>query len=100
MTLSLRQSLDLVSDPRNLDTSVDEVFRLMLGVECVRLDESTASKSRSSQESVTAVVGFGGALSGACVFRCDAQSATRVATRMTGIEFQEIDSGECRHELS
>ena len=36
MTLSLRGSVDLVSDPKNLDASVEEVFQLMLGVNCRR----------------------------------------------------------------
>ena len=36
MAVSLRESVQLVSDPRNLDASVEEVFRLMLGVECRR----------------------------------------------------------------
>ncbi len=36
MTLSLRESVHLVSDPRNLDASVEEVFQLMLGVNCRR----------------------------------------------------------------
>ena len=38
MTLSLRESVHLVSDPKNLDASVHEVFQLMLGVECQRID--------------------------------------------------------------
>ena len=36
MTVSLRESVQRNSDPRNLDASVEEVFRLMLGVECHR----------------------------------------------------------------
>ncbi len=36
MAVSLRESVQQVSDPRNLDASVEEVFRLMLGVECQR----------------------------------------------------------------
>ncbi len=66
MTLSLRESVHLVSDPENLDASVEEVFRLMLGVECVR---AAVVEDDGEPESVTAVVGFGGLLSGACVFR-------------------------------
>jgi hypothetical protein len=31
MAVSLRASIDRVSNPQNLDESVDEVFRLMLG---------------------------------------------------------------------
>ena len=42
MAVSLRESVEQVSDPRNLDASVDEVFRLMLGVEC-RRDKSMPS---------------------------------------------------------
>ena len=66
MAVSLRESVQRVSDPRNLDASVEEVFRLMLGVTC-------RARGRAwrvvETESVTAVVGFGGLLSGACVFR-------------------------------
>lgn len=87
MTISLRESVHLVSDARNLEASVEEVFQLMLGVEC-RPDPGPAG---GDVESVTAVVGFGGALSGACVFRTGGQAALRVAARMTGMEFAEID---------
>jgi len=87
MAVSLRESVHLVSDPRNLDASVEEVFQLMLGVNCRRdavfvLDE---------QESVTAVVGFGGLLSGACVFRSGSSTAIKIAAHMTGMEFEEVD---------
>ncbi len=36
MTVSLRESVALVADPRNLDASVEEVFELMMGVKCRR----------------------------------------------------------------
>ncbi len=88
MTLSLRESVHLVSDPRNLDASVEEVFHLMLGVNC-RRDEGPADISEP--ESVTAVVGFGGLLSGACVFRSGGSAAMKIAAHMTGMEFEEID---------
>ena len=88
MTLSLRESVHLVSDPGNLDASVDEVFRLMLGVHCQRLLEPEANKE---PESVTAVVGFGGVLSGACVFKSGGSAAMKIAAHMTGMEFEEID---------
>jgi chemotaxis protein CheX len=88
MTLSLRESVHLVSDPRNLDESVEEVFQLMLGVNCSRCARPSESVEL---ESVTAVVGFGGLLSGACVFRSGASTAIKVAKQMTGMEFTEID---------
>ena len=36
MTLTLRDSMHLVSDPDHLDDSVREVFETMLGVQCRR----------------------------------------------------------------
>jgi chemotaxis protein CheX len=88
MAQSLRKSLHLVSDPRNLDASVEEVFRMMLGVNC-RRDAGPAPAAEA--ESVTAVVGFGGMLSGACVFHSGGSAARKIAARMTGMEFQEVD---------
>ncbi|HEV2486414.1 MAG TPA: chemotaxis protein CheX [Terracidiphilus sp.] len=87
MALSLRESLQQVSDPRNLDASVEEVFQLMLGVNCRR----DAGPAEQELESVTAVVGFGGLLSGACVFTSGRTAALKIAGHMTGMEFQEID---------
>lgn len=91
MALSLRDSVHLVSDPRNLDESVDEVFQMMLGVSCRRHSDAAGVHGGSEPESVTAVVGFGGLLSGACVFRSGAGTAMKVAARMTGMEFSSID---------
>lgn len=87
MAVSLRESVQQVSDPRNLDASVEEVFQLMLGVNCRRDPAPLAQEP----ESVTAVVGFGGLLSGACVFKCGGSAAKRIAALMTGTDFSEID---------
>ena len=87
MAVSLRESVQQVSDPRNVDTSVEEVFRLMLGIECVR----KSAAPPADKESVTSVVGFGGVLSGACVFRSGAKTAMTIAAKMTGMEFESVD---------
>jgi chemotaxis protein CheX len=87
MAVSLRESVDLVADPRNLDASVEEVFQLMLGAHCRRDSGPLVQET----ESVTAVVGFGGMLSGACVFNSGGRAAMRIAGLMTGTEFTEID---------
>ena len=87
MSVSLRESVQRVSDPRNLDASVEEVFRLMLGIECSR----EAVPAGVEKESVTAVVGFGGLLSGACVLRSGAGTALHIVAQMTGMEFEAID---------
>ena len=88
MTCSLRDSMHLVSDPGNLDASVEEVFRLMLGVNCQRY---LGPVEISEPQSVTAVVGFGGLLSGACVFKSGSSAAMKIAAHMTGMEFEEVD---------
>jgi len=88
MECSLRESMHLVSEPKNLDASVEEVFRLMLGINCQR---SIGQVEISEPESVTAVVGFGGLLSGACVFRSGASTAIKIAAHMTGMEFETVD---------
>ena len=87
MALSLRESMHMVSDPRNLDASVKEVFLMMVGADC----RSEPLPAETEPESVTAVVGFGGLLSGACVFRTGGSAAMKIAARMTGMEFTEID---------
>jgi chemotaxis protein CheX len=87
MGVSLRESLQLVSDPANLDASAEEVFKMMLGIDCQRDSEPMVIEV----ESVTAVVGFGGLLSGACLFKSGSSTAIKIAAAMTGMEFEEVD---------
>jgi len=87
MVISLRESMHQVADPRNLDASVEEVFQLMLGLECRREPDH----HEREPESVTAVVGFGGALSGACVLSTGQGVALEIAAHMTGMQFNEVD---------
>lgn len=87
MPVSLRESLHEVAEPGNLDASVEEVFQLMLGLECKR----DSGNAEPAQDSVTAVVGFGGLLSGACVLSTGRQVALEIAAQMTGMQFEEVD---------
>ena len=87
MGVSLRESLQQVSDPKNLDSTVEEVFKMMLGIDCQRDPNPMVLEA----ESVTAVVGFGGLLSGACLFKSGSMAAMKIATYMTGMEFTEVD---------
>jgi chemotaxis protein CheX len=87
MTQSLRDNLHRVADPRNLDASVAEVFQMMLGADCLPVQEQLTE----DPETITAVVGFGGLLSGACVFRSGRSAAFAIAGKLTGMEFAEID---------
>ena len=88
MVCSLRESVHLITDPKNLDASVEEIFRLMLGVNCGRY---SGPVEIAEPASVTAVVGFGGLLSGACVFRSGATAAMKIVAHMAGMEFEEVD---------
>lgn len=87
MATSMRACVSQIADPGNLDAAVDEVFRTMLGVGCRRDNAVLAD----DEEWVTAVVGFGGLLSGACVLRAGGKAARGMAGHMTGMEFSEID---------
>jgi chemotaxis protein CheX len=89
--VSLRESLELITDPRNLDATVEEIFQMMLGIDCRRATETVLADAESGTESLTAVVGLGGALSGACIFRSGAMTARKIAGLMTGMEFENID---------
>ena len=72
----------------HLDDAVDEVFRLMMGAPCQPVEESLAEGT----ETITAVIGLAGAMSGACTLRCDLQTALRMAECMVGIRPAELDA--------
>ena len=91
MKLSLRDSMHQITDPKNLTASVREVFETMLGVQCDQESWKPSLPDSMATESVTAVVGFGGILGGACVLRCDAATSRRMAAFMTGTEFESVD---------
>lgn len=91
MAMSLRGLAESIAEPAHLDESVEEVFRVMLGVRCVRESASTVEEVGIEKESVTAVVGLGGMLSGACVFRSSYGTAVRLAAKMTGMHFEQVD---------
>ncbi len=87
MALSLRDSLHVVTDPAHLEGSVEEVFRLMLGVNCEQIEGPV----KKEPDTITAVVGFGGVLSGACVFRSGESVARRIAGLLTGMDQPTMD---------
>lgn len=87
MGVSLRDSLQQVSDPEKLDACVNEFCQMMLGMDCQRDEEPAHAEG----EMVTSVVGFAGALSGACIFRASYSAAIKLAGLMIGEEFGEVD---------
>lgn len=88
MSVSLRGSIEQVAAPENLDATVEEVFAMMLGGGVHRQETPAIPLDESS---ITAMVGFGGVLSGACILRTSERTARNLAGRMTGLEFAEVD---------
>jgi chemotaxis protein CheX len=88
MATPAREILQESAHAAHLDDAVDEVFRLMMGAPCTPIEVGVAD----SKESITAVIGLAGAMSGACTLRCDLQTALRMAECMVGIRPAELDA--------
>jgi chemotaxis protein CheX len=91
MPQTLRENHPALCDPANLDASVEEVFSMMLGVSCRRVADEAIADAGDQDGTVTAVIGLGGILSGACVFRCSSRAALRMVGRMAAMTFSEVD---------
>jgi len=87
---SVENLAELIADPAYLDESVEEVFRVMFGVRCVKQSASPRDIGVEG-ETVTAVVGFGGVLSGACVIRSPCRTAIKMTAKMMGGHFDQVD---------
>lgn len=83
--------MSVVTDTAYLDQAVEEVFGLMLGVEVVSMDTSPAADAAT--ETLTAVIGLAGALSGACTVQARAETAMQMTGRMIGMEVTSVDDG-------
>jgi chemotaxis protein CheX len=70
-----------------LDEAVEEVFSLMMGTPCNPVDECPIEE----RETISAVIGMAGAMSGTCVLRTGEQVALRMAETLTGVEIPKLD---------
>lgn len=84
-------SVSLVSDTAYLDQAVEEVFGLMLGVKVSPVDAAPGTDAKS--ETLTAVIGLAGALSGACTLQTQAATAMQMTGRLLGMEMETLDDG-------
>ena len=82
-----RQILESSLYVQDLDQAVEEVFGLMMGVQCAAQDVYPAEES----ETISAVIGLAGAMSGTCVLRSGAQVALRMAEMLTGVATSKVD---------
>jgi chemotaxis protein CheX len=64
----------------HLDRAAGEVFATMVGVSCVLAEPAAAAEP----ETISAVIGLAGALSGSLVLRVGRAAAERIAERLTG----------------
>jgi chemotaxis protein CheX len=63
-----------------LELAIQEVFEIMLGCQV----QPVAPSEHKANEEFTAMVGLAGALCGILTVCCDAKTARRIATRMSG----------------
>ena len=73
----------------NLDRAVEEVFSTMVGVSCV---PSSGAAGSPEGETISAVVGLAGAISGSLVVHCGSEGAMRIAEGMTGAAPESVDA--------
>lgn len=72
---------------REMDEAVEEVFSLMMGIGCASVDDCPVDET----ETISAVIGLAGAMSGTCVLRCGEQTARRIAESLTGVRTESLD---------
>lgn len=72
---------------QDLDHAVEEVFGLMMGVQCAPYD----GKPLEEPETISAVIGLAGAMSGTCVLRSGVSVALRMAEILTGVATPGLD---------
>jgi len=89
MATPVRESMQVNMHAAHLDDAVGEVFGLMMGVPCVPGGKNLCE---GQETTITAVIGFAGAMSGACTLRCGQQAALRMAECMVGVRPEELDA--------
>jgi chemotaxis protein CheX len=87
MELAVKQAERKGAYGAALDEAVDEVFRLMMGVNCTAMEDCPIDEP----ETISAVIGLAGAMSGTCVLRSGEQTAACMAAALTGIELTSLD---------
>ena len=73
---------------QNLDRAMGEVFGTMLGVSCAR----TESVAPMEGQTIAALIGLAGAMSGTLVLQSESKAGMRVSELMTGVGTTEVDS--------
>jgi len=80
--------IELARFADSLDRAADEVFTTMVGAGCAPVDAGGPGEA----ETISAVIGLAGAISGSMVLQSSGAAARRIAERMTGIAPTEVDA--------
>lgn len=70
-----------------MDEAVKEVYSLMMDISCAAIDDCPIGEP----ETISAVIGLAGAMSGTCVLRSGERTARRMASGLTGIDMASLD---------
>lgn len=73
---------------RDLDQAADEVFSTMAGVRCLPTEVEAAPE----KETISAVIGLAGELSGSLVLHSSRRTAMRMTERLTGVAPESLDA--------
>lgn len=87
MELAVRRAEPSEAYGKAMNEAVDEVFRLMMGVNCTSMEDCPIDEP----ETISAVIGLAGAMSGTCVLRSSERSSAHMAASLTGIELTSLD---------
>jgi chemotaxis protein CheX len=86
-TLAASKTMDVARLEEYLDRATDEVLSTMMGVGCA----VAPSRCEADAESLSAVIGLAGALSGSLVLQTGRDAAMRMAEKMMGIAPEGVD---------
>lgn len=73
---------------QDLDRAAAEVFSMMMGVSCAPVERAEPE----GEETLSAVIGLAGALSGSMVLRCGRAAALEMTERLTGVAPAAVDA--------
>jgi chemotaxis protein CheX len=73
---------------QHLDQAVEEVFSTMMAIACLPVEENVAPE----HETISAVIGLAGALSGSMVLHSGSRAAISMAERLTGLLPEGVDA--------
>jgi chemotaxis protein CheX len=85
---ALADGTEIAQLEQSLDRAMGEVFGTMIGVSCARSESAAPMKGQT----IAALIGLAGALTGTLVLQSESSAAMRVSDLMTGMSTTEVDA--------